>query len=115
MDCARAAHPNKPVAGPGKALPTSAASLPEAVADAFPGDPACVLAPRAGGALLLTPQRGRGAFSNASGRFETETRLREVDGWDLPEDLPPLRTQVTQESAKTIITRNDSPDISFEQ
>jgi DNA repair photolyase len=53
--------------------------------------------------------------SNASGRFEKETRSQEDDGWDLPEDLPPLRTQVTRESAKTIITRNESPDISFDR
>jgi DNA repair photolyase len=61
------------------------------------------------------PQRGRGALSNASGRFEKENRSQEDDGWDLPEDLPPLRTQLTRESAKTIVTRNDSPDISFDQ
>jgi DNA repair photolyase len=61
------------------------------------------------------PQRGRGALSNASGRFEKENRCREDDGWDLPEDLPPVRTQVTRESAKTIVTRNDSPDIAFDR
>jgi DNA repair photolyase len=61
------------------------------------------------------PQRGRGALSNASGRFEKENRCRADDGWDLLECLPPSRTQVTPENAKTIITRNDSPDISFER
>ncbi|WP_245276428.1 PA0069 family radical SAM protein [Methylocapsa aurea] len=60
-------------------------------------------------------QRGRGALSNESGRFESETRYCEDDGWGSTEDLPPLRTQVTQERAKTIITRNDSPDISFDR
>ncbi|HEX3495361.1 MAG TPA: radical SAM protein, partial [Methylocella sp.] len=60
-------------------------------------------------------QRGRGALSNASGRFEKENRCRENDGWELAEDLPPLRTQVARESAKTIVTRNDSPDISFDR
>jgi len=54
-------------------------------------------------------------LSNASGRFEKETRFHDDDGWDLSEDLPPLRTQVTREPAKTIITRNDSPDISFDR
>jgi DNA repair photolyase len=54
-------------------------------------------------------------LSNASGRFEKETHCDENDGWDLSEDLPPLRTQVTRESAKTIVTRNDSPDISFDR
>jgi len=54
-------------------------------------------------------------LSNESGRFEKESRFFEEDGSELPEGLPPLRTQVTRESAKTIITRNDSPDISFDQ
>ena len=66
-------------------------------------------------ALAGAPRRGRGARTNASGRFEPEVRIREDDGWDLPEELPPLRTQVTQERAKTIITRNELPDISFDR
>lgn len=60
-------------------------------------------------------RRGRGAASNASGRFEIATRCREDDGWGGDADLPPLRTQVTEERAKTIITHNDSPDISFDR
>jgi DNA repair photolyase len=84
------------------------------VANAVPVAPASARAPAGDGAPTL-PQRGRGALSNASGRFEKETRCDANDGWDLPEDLPPLRTQLTRESAKTIVTRNDSPDISFDQ
>jgi DNA repair photolyase len=61
------------------------------------------------------PQRGRGALSNITGRFDKEVRSREHDGWELPEEMPRLRTHVTQENAKTIITRNDSPDISFDR
>jgi DNA repair photolyase len=64
---------------------------------------------------LAVPRRGRGALSNASGRFEKEARVRGDDGWDIPEDLPPLRTQLTRETAKSAITRNDSPDIPFDQ
>jgi DNA repair photolyase len=78
------------------------------------GERALARAPAADGAPR-TPQQGRGALSNASGRFEKENRCREDDGWEMPEDLPPFRTQVTRESAKTIVTRNDSPDISFER
>ncbi|MEO1206932.1 MAG: PA0069 family radical SAM protein [Pseudomonadota bacterium] len=59
--------------------------------------------------------RGRGARSNATGRFETETREAIDDGWDLAENLPTLRTNVHLDTAKTIIARNDSPDISFDQ
>lgn len=54
-------------------------------------------------------------MSNASGRFEPEARATFDDGWDLAEDLPPLRTHVQDEAARTIITRNDSPDISFDR
>jgi DNA repair photolyase len=66
-------------------------------------------------APVVAPRRGRGALTNASGRFEPQTRIREDDGWDAPEEFPPLRTAVTQERAKTIITRNESPDISFDR
>ena len=66
-------------------------------------------------APFVAARRGRGAVTNASGRFEPQTRVREDDGWDSPEEFPPLRTAVTQERAKTIITRNESPDISFDR
>jgi DNA repair photolyase len=60
-------------------------------------------------------ERGRGARSNVSGRFEALGRTYTDDGWSVLDDLPPLKTQVIAETAKSIITRNDSPDISFEQ
>lgn len=60
-------------------------------------------------------RRGRGACSNVSGRFETEARERFDDGWDGLADLDAPRTEVREETARTVITRNDSPDISFEQ
>lgn len=59
--------------------------------------------------------RGRGALSNASGRFEAFARAPEDDGWDSLADLPPLRTDVTLEAARHIITRNTSPDIAFDR
>ena len=58
---------------------------------------------------------GRGARSNRVGRFETEIREAFDDGWDQPGDLEALKTHVVIEHAKSIISRNDSPDISFEQ
>ena len=58
---------------------------------------------------------GRGSRSNRVGRFETEIREDFDDGWDQPGDLEALKTQVVIEPAKSIISRNDSPDISFEQ
>ena len=60
-------------------------------------------------------RRGRGARSNHSGRFETERRTSFDDGWEGLADLEALRTEVFSEPARSIITRNQSPDISFDQ
>ncbi len=60
-------------------------------------------------------RRGRGARSNASGRFEAEQRGNFDDGWDLDDDRMSSKTEVQEEKARTIITRNDSPDISFDR
>jgi len=60
-------------------------------------------------------RRGRGAGINPTGRFEAETRHLYDDGWESIEDLPPFRTEVQVEKPRTIITRNDSPDISFDR
>ncbi|MFO1106352.1 MAG: PA0069 family radical SAM protein [Amaricoccus sp.] len=60
-------------------------------------------------------RRARGAASNRSGRFEPHARLRVDDGWDLPEDLPPLQTEVAIERARSIVSRNKSPDIPFDR
>jgi DNA repair photolyase len=60
--------------------------------------------------------RGRGALSNASSRYDRETRVLVDDGWQSEDDeLPPLKTEVMKDSSRTIITRNNSPDISFSQ
>jgi DNA repair photolyase len=60
--------------------------------------------------------RGRGALSNASSRYDRETRVLVDDGWqNEEEELPPLKTDVMKDSSRTIITRNNSPDISFSQ
>ncbi len=59
-------------------------------------------------------RRGRGTRSNASGRFETERRETIDDGW-VQDEAAPLKTNVRQENARSIIATNDSPDISFDQ
>lgn len=69
----------------------------------------------------MAAKKGRGAPSNLeSSRFSLP--LREADGdWldrqalDDEETVPALRTTVTEERARRIITRNASPDIGFEQ
>jgi DNA repair photolyase len=59
---------------------------------------------------------GRGAASNPPGRFETIRAELEDDGWGiLDEELPPFATTVTAEPSRTIISRNKSPDICFDQ
>ncbi len=59
--------------------------------------------------------RGRGAVSNASGRYESLIHEGFDDGWAPDEAAPPLRTSLTAEAARAIITRNESPDIPFDQ
>lgn len=60
--------------------------------------------------------RGRGAVSNASGRYEKESRVLIDDGWNSEEEEDTsLKTEILRDSARTIITRNNSPDISFSQ
>jgi DNA repair photolyase len=60
-------------------------------------------------------RRGRGALTNRSGRYEPQSRELVDDGWDNLEDVPALKTQVTEETARHIITRNSSPDIPFDR
>lgn len=62
--------------------------------------------------------KGRGAASNPEGRFESVRHHAEDDGWQsalLDEATPRPRTEVTNERARSVITRNDSPDIHFSQ
>jgi len=66
----------------------------------------------------LRPLKGRGAASNPEGRFETTRHHAEDDGWHqavLDEEQPRPQTVVTEERARSVITRNDSPDIGFDQ
>jgi DNA repair photolyase len=60
-------------------------------------------------------RRGRGAQSNASGRYEPLARIAFDDGWRSLDELPPFKTQVTVDVTRKIITRNDSPDIGFDR
>jgi len=62
------------------------------------------------------PRKGRGAGSNESGRFETEKRMPFDDGWGSSEDEPArLATTLSVDATRTIIARNDSPDIGFDR
>ncbi len=87
------------------ALRTPPASVPSASAGDFVG----------GTHVSRERRRGRGTLSNASGRYEPIARIAFDDGWQSLEDLPPFRTTVSVDSTRKIITRNDSPDISFDR
>ena len=66
-------------------------------------------------------RRGRGAVSNTSGRFESQTRVTRDedfsfdDGWGGAEEAPPTRTTVERDTSRTILARNTSPDIPFDR
>ncbi|MET0264988.1 MAG: PA0069 family radical SAM protein [Duganella sp.] len=60
--------------------------------------------------------KGRGAASNLQGRYEVNTRETFDDGWSDGEDddgSAQLQTEVVSETAKTILSRNASPDLPF--
>src|SRR5271169_3701615 len=67
--------------------------------------------------VALRQRKGRGAASNASGRFEAEQRVAFDDGWGLADEEPaPLSTTLSIDSTRAIITRTISdfgrhPDI----
>ncbi|MBK5911366.1 radical SAM protein [Rhodothalassium salexigens] len=70
------------------------------------------------GTSQIKPQqrRGRGAGSNAAGRYERHTRQGLDDGWgSLDAEGEALRTHVTVDAARRVITRNNSPDIPFDR
>ena len=64
--------------------------------------------------MQQTLQKGRGAPSNETGRFEDWTRTRTEDGW-YNEPLPPQKTTVEVDRARTVIARNRSPDLPFDR
>ncbi len=66
------------------------------------------------------PRKGRGSISNPSSRFDAERRFAIDDGWshatiDPDDELPPLATTLSRDASRTIIARNQSPDIPFAQ
>jgi len=58
--------------------------------------------------------RGRGARTNDTGRFESFRSEAFEDGWTEDDEAArPLTTTIQPMKSKTIIAKNDSPDISF--
>lgn len=67
------------------------------------------------GELAGKGPRGRGATLNPDGRFEAFSRHVFDDGWQTLDELPPFTTEVQTERPKSVITRNDSPDLHFDR
>ncbi|GAB3746522.1 PA0069 family radical SAM protein [Lysobacter olei] len=65
------------------------------------------------------PIKGRGAASHVVGRYQKAVTTGTDDGWGSvyadQAEATPLRTQVHEEQARTVISRNDSPDVGFSQ
>ena len=67
-------------------------------------------------AAMRDLRKGRGAPSNHSGRYERHRREAFDDGWDTIDEAPaPLRTEVRPDASRTVITRNNSPDLGFDR
>lgn len=61
-------------------------------------------------------RRGRGALGNPAGRFAVSVTQADADGWDTdPEIAASIATEVRAERAKSLITRNSSPDVPFDR
>jgi len=60
------------------------------------------------------PNKGRGAQSNPDCRYQVQTREAFTDDWFVDaEELPKRKTSVRPEHSKTILSRNQSPDVPF--
>ena len=81
----------------------------------MPSAPAGGVADVADISVARERRRGRGTLSNASGRYEPIARIAFDDGWQSLEELPPFATTVSVDATRKIITRNESPDISFDR
>lgn len=61
------------------------------------------------------PRKGRGAASNDAGRYESLSRVSVDDGWSSADEAPPpLRTTLTPDASRSVISTNQSPDIPFD-
>jgi len=97
---------------PPRSSPRSPAISADDRATREPTDDPVVATP----APIAFVHKGRGAVSNIAHRFESVQRSTDAEApTDEDAELPPLATTVTFETARSVITRNDSPDIGFDR
>ncbi|MBY0341981.1 MAG: PA0069 family radical SAM protein [Rhodocyclaceae bacterium] len=67
--------------------------------------------------VILPPlsRKGRGATLNMVSRYDAQQRERVADDWWLDDELPPLKTTLIVDTAKSVIAYNDSPDLPFDR
>lgn len=70
---------------------------------------------RPGSSTSPVRHKGRGAVSNPDGRYQRHTREALDDGWFAEESLPPLVTEVYEDTAHSVLSANRSPDLPFDQ
>jgi DNA repair photolyase len=64
---------------------------------------------------MVVPLKGRGSLSNPDGRYCRLSAEAVDDGWYAEEPPSSIATSVEPDHARSVITPNDSPDISFDQ
>jgi DNA repair photolyase len=60
-------------------------------------------------------RKARGTGLNMAGRFERFGHVAVDDGWDIEEESRLVRTEVAIERPRTVIARNQSPDVPFDR
>lgn len=63
----------------------------------------------------ISARKGRGAVSNPGCRYDHAQREAVDDGWSAEEDITPLRTTISVDASRSVIARNQSPDVPFTQ
>jgi len=64
--------------------------------------------------MAESPVKGRGAQSNPDCRYQAQSRESVTDDWFVDEaEVPKLKTTVRRDHSKTILSRNQSPDVPF--
>jgi DNA repair photolyase len=66
--------------------------------------------------MQIPLKKGRGALSNQTGRFESSTKEDFDDGWENDDKYrEKIPTQLFVDTAKSVITYNQSPDVPFDR